>query len=68
MWLPWVRTKKPKGDSEAALRDAEQNLSKVKKQGEEVSSIVDTLREFRERNHFAEQLEDMIIRRRGQTR
>lgn len=66
MWFPWRG--KPVKDVEAALRDANRGLRHAKNQSEEVSSLADSLREFRERNHFAEQLEEMIIRRRGQTR
>lgn len=67
MRFPW-RSKGKDGDSEAALRDAQKNLRKVEKRGSEVTSVANALRELRERNHFAEQMEEIIVRRRGQLR
>ena len=67
MWFPW-RSRKSGEDSEKALKQAEENLFQVQKRGEEVRAISEALREIRERNHFAEQLEEIIVRRRGSFR
>ncbi len=67
MWFRW-RNRKTDGESEKALREAEKAGRAVNRRGREVSEIAEALKEFRERNHFAEQLEAIIIRRRGQLR
>lgn len=51
-------------ESKAALVDARKNLREVKKRGREVSEYAEAFRELREKNHFADQLEELIIRRR----
>ena len=67
MWFPW-RSKGKDGESEKALREAQKNLRQVQRRGKEVTRVADALRELRERNHFAEQMEEIIVRRRGQLR
>jgi hypothetical protein len=67
MRFPW-RNKDKDGESADALRDAEKNLRAVQRRGKEVTSVAKALREMRERNHFAEQMEEIIVRRRGQLR
>jgi len=62
------RSKENDGESAKALRDAERNKRKVEMRGKEVTKVVEALRELRERNHFAEQMEAIIVRRRGQLR
>jgi hypothetical protein len=62
------RSEEPTTDSELALKNAQKNLREVKQRGKEVTEIAEALREIRERNHFAEQLELIIITRRGQLR
>ena len=52
-------------EASAALEDAEKNLKDVKKRGDEVSKVSRALREFRERNHLGEQIEEIIIRGKG---
>lgn len=48
------------GPSEKALVDATQNLRNVQARTPEVREVAQALRGFRERNHFAEQLHDMM--------
>lgn len=45
-----------------ALNSAQEHLEKVKERGEEVSKIVDAVKEIRERNHFAEAMEAILAR------
>ena len=52
-------------ESEAALKEARKNLREVKKRGPEVTEISHAFKELREKNHFAEQLEELIKRRKG---
>lgn len=59
------RRNKPSVESERALEDAKKNLCDVQKRGAEVSDVANALKDFRERNHIAEQLEEILIRRRG---
>lgn len=70
MWFPRLRRKSILGRvlSQKALEDAEHNLSEVKKRSREVSQISNALKDIRERNHFAEQLEAIIVRPRGPLR
>ena len=62
MWFQ--RRDKPNNEAQKALRDAESNLKRVKDRGDEVTELADAFREFRQRNHFAEQIEEIISRRR----
>lgn len=66
----WWRRRKTDTIVEAteALQDAEKNLQEVKDRSGEVRRISNALRDFRERNHFAEQLEAIILRPKGSTR
>ena len=66
MWFR--RRSEASKEAEEALKDAQENLEEVKKRGPEVTEVAKALRDIRERNHFAEQLEDLIIKRRGQLR
>jgi hypothetical protein len=54
-----------KKEAEEALANAEKASEEIQKQGSEISALADAFREFRERNHFAEQLEEIIVRKRG---
>lgn len=64
MWFK--RRSRVNPESEAALRESSKRLREARDRGKEVTDIADALRQIRERNHFAEQLEDIIMRRRGQ--
>lgn len=59
------RQSKSSLDADKALADAQKKLSEVKERGPEVSTLANSLREFREVNHIAEQWEEIITRRRG---
>lgn len=63
----WFRRKSSKELEEAqeALKEAEETLKDIQDRGEEVTKVSKSLREFRERNHFAEKLEEIIFRRGG---
>jgi uncharacterized protein YhaN len=64
----WPRRKgKDKQESEDALNEAKNNLKEIKKRTAQVEEVVEALRELREGNHFAEQLEELIVRRRRST-
>lgn len=64
--MSWLRGKsRSNEESEEALADAQRNLSEVQKRGTEVSNVSNALKDFREKNHIAEQLEDIIMRRKG---
>jgi hypothetical protein len=63
MRLPWRN--KPEDKSGEALKAARSNLRKVERRSEEVSRIVNELKSFGDRNHFAEQLEAAIFRQKG---
>jgi hypothetical protein len=62
MWFRW-RGKEKDGESAEALRDARMNLRKVERRGKEVTQVAKALRDLRERNHFAEQVEEIFISR-----
>lgn len=61
----WFR-RRTKGldDSEKALKEAEKRVSETHHQGHEVAKVTESLRYISDRNHFAEQLEEIILRRR----
>lgn len=56
------RRKQATHDAQKALDEAREKLKEVKKRGKEVSAVSNALREIRERNHFAEQMEEIIVR------
>ena len=66
MWSLW-RNKDREGEVRAkqALRDAERSLRDIENRGPEVTQVAKALRDFRERNHFAEGLEAIIFQQRG---
>lgn len=48
-------------EAKKALADARKNLRRVQRRGDQVTSVAESLRERRERNHFGEQLEAIFI-------
>lgn len=54
------RRKQATQDAQKALDEAREKLKEVRERGKEVSAISSALREIRERNHFAEQMEEII--------
>lgn len=56
------RRKQATHDAQKALDEAREKLKEVRQRGQEVSAISSALREIRERNHFAEQMEEIIVR------
>lgn len=56
------RRKQATEDAQKALDQAREKLKEVRERGQEVSAISNALREMRERNHFAEQMEEIIVR------
>lgn len=56
----WFRRSDSAEEAKYALADAKRNLRKVQARGSEVTRVANALREIRERNHFAEQLEAII--------
>jgi vacuolar-type H+-ATPase subunit H len=65
MWPLRRRRSKATEEATKALKDAEKNLHEVKERGCEVRKVATALKEIRERNHFAEQLEAIILRNGG---
>lgn len=63
MWWFGRRRTEPSKDSEEALKDASKQVRKAQRRTQEVSDVVDALRELRERNHFADAMEEVIVRR-----
>lgn len=62
----WFRRKTENHvEATQALEDAENNLREIKKRGNEVSRVSNALREFRERNHLGEQIEQILFRDEG---
>lgn len=64
----WFRRRRETSSSEEAakaLLDARQNLREVRRRSTEVSKVAQALKDIRERNHFAEQMEEILVRRRG---
>jgi hypothetical protein len=59
------RRNRPLEEASEALRDARRGLHEVKQRSKEVSDVAEALRQIRERNHFAEQLEAIIVRNGG---
>lgn len=58
MRLPWGKPKKTGYvKSQQAVRDAARSLERVKARNPEVHEVSKTLKDIRERNHFAEQLQ-----------
>lgn len=62
MWFRRRRESKS-GEATKALEDAKKNLREVKERGTEVTEVAEALKEIRQRNHFAEALEDLLTRR-----
>jgi len=61
----WFRRRnKELDDSEMALKEAEKRVSETHQQGHEVYKVTESLKNITDRNHFAEQLEQIILRRR----
>lgn len=65
MWFLRKRQSRLTEEATDALEDAKRNLREVQKRTPEVASISRSLRELRERNHFAENLQAIIIRHEG---
>lgn len=51
---------KSNGESAKALKDAQNSLRRVNARTEEVRAVAQALKRTRERNHFAEQLQDLL--------
>jgi t-SNARE complex subunit (syntaxin) len=65
MWFLRKRQSKSTKEAADALQEAHENLREVQKRNPEVLRVSRSLRELRERNHFAENLEAIIIRHGG---
>lgn len=63
MWHLLRRSRKRALEHESmeALLDATNNLKQVQRRGREVNRVANALKDIRERNHFAEQLEAIIL-------
>jgi hypothetical protein len=65
MWFLRRSNYNAESQSQEALDDAESNLSEIKKRSFEVRQISNALKDIRERNHFAEQFEEILLRNGG---
>lgn len=61
MWFLRNRTASA-DEAKSALEDAKKNLRKIQDRSCDVTKVANALKEIRERNHFAEQLEAIISR------
>jgi len=70
MWFLHRQRNKSGDEAKEALEEAEKKLDEVKSRGEEVTNISASLKRIRERNHFSETLEELILqtRHRGSSR
>jgi hypothetical protein len=65
--MKWFRGENKSGEAaKEALADAQENLRVIRKRGEEVTAVSEALRDIRERNHFAEHMEEILFGR-GET-
>lgn len=64
MWLLNRRKTKTDQEATAALNDAEKNLRRIKRRSDEVTEVSESLKEIRQNNHFAEAMEEIILRNR----
>lgn len=58
MWFRRDRKEDP--EAKKALREAYQHLEEVQSRSEEVHRVAEASREFRRRNHFAEDLSQIL--------
>lgn len=61
MWFLRRQGNKSGDEAREALENAEKKLDEVKSRGEEVTDISKSLKRLRERNHFSEKLEELIL-------
>lgn len=59
MRWPWTRFPKQTGGEEARV-EAESSLAETREPWPEVTRVAQSLRDLRERNHFAEQIESIF--------
>lgn len=52
-------------EANAALRDARKQVRKVERLSDEVNKVSKAAKEFLERNHIGEQLEEIILQYKG---
>ena len=64
----WFRSDKAKKEAEQALEESKQKLKEIRERGPEVTALSNAFREFREKNHIAEQLEEILLRKGGSFR
>lgn len=63
MWFQ--RNDNKKEEAQAALDESRKKLKEVRDRGAEVTAVSNAFRDFREKNHIAAQLEEIILRRGG---
>lgn len=64
MWFRRRRVNKSAEEAKAALAEAREALRTVQERGDEVSTIANSAKKINDRNHFAEQIEEIIRARR----
>lgn len=61
----WFLRNEVKGEADKALEESKKKLKEVRERGPEITALSNAFREFREKNHIAEQLEEIILRKGG---
>jgi hypothetical protein len=56
----WPRKRKKETESRVALATSIENLERTKDRATDVTEITEALKQLRERNHFAEQLQSIM--------
>jgi hypothetical protein len=64
MWFLRRRESRSGDEAKKALEEAEKALRTVQERGDLVTEIAQDAIRIRERNHFAEQLEELVLQRR----
>jgi hypothetical protein len=64
MWFLRRRASRSGDEAKKALEEAEKALRTVQERGDLVTEIAQDAIRIRERNHFAEQLEELVLQRR----
>jgi hypothetical protein len=64
MWLLRRLRSKNREDPDKAIENAQKHLSRIEERGEEVNHVSNSLKEIRQQNHFAEAMEEIILRAR----
>ncbi len=68
MWFLHRPGNKSGDEAKKALEEAQQKLQEVQERGPEVTALSSAIKDIRERNHFIEKLQELILQNRGSHR